>query len=331
MNRRLTDSLFLSARVRALAGGVLWTAGLLLALPSPFDPAWAKALLLLAPLVLVPLGLDLAATTGTVGRPIRLWHVVTCLQLPAAVLLGTAYFLPQGSVACCLAIPWLATTALMALCGLLWLRQRGLRPWDAACVDAGLVYAAVGGAWALADRLGFRPLDFDPIIVLLTAIHFHYAGFLLPIATGLAMRHCPGRVAGLAGLGVVVSVPLVAVGITASQLRAGPVIECAAAWLMAAGGVLTAWLHLQLALASDWPRLVRVLWLTAGLSLLGSMALAATYGSRFYAPVAWLDIPWMRVLHGTANALGFGLAGVLGWYLARPSTPADTTAKGITG
>lgn len=47
--------------------------------------------------------------------------------------------------------------------------------------------------------------------------------------------------------------------------------------------------------------------------------LAAIYGSRFYVPMPWLDIPWMRAVHGTANALGFGLAGLLAWAMARSS------------
>ena len=44
-----------------------------------------------------------------------------------------------------------------------------------------------------------------------------------------------------------------------------------------------------------------------------TVVLALLYGCRAYFPLAWLDIPWMRAVHGTANALGFGLAGVLGW------------------
>ena len=27
----------------------------------------------------------------------------------------------------------------------------------------------------------------------------------------------------------------------------------------------------------------------------------------------WLDVPWMRAVHGTVNAVGFGLGGVLAW------------------
>ena len=43
--------------VRAVVGGILWVAALLVIRPNPFDAAWAKALLLLAPLALLPIGL----------------------------------------------------------------------------------------------------------------------------------------------------------------------------------------------------------------------------------------------------------------------------------
>jgi YndJ-like protein len=179
-----------------------------------------------------------------------------------------------------------------------------------------LIYLAIGGAWAVSDRLGFRPLDFDPVIVLLTAIHFHYAGFALPLVTGLAARRLDGGTARLAAAGVIAGVPLVAIGITSTQLKAGPLIESLAAWVLAAAGILTASLHLRLAFAPGRP-LVRCLWAVAAVSLAGSMVLAAMYGSRFYIALSWLDIPWMRAFHGTANALGFGLAGLLAWVMAR--------------
>src|SRR4051794_20776159 len=77
--------------VRAGAGAVVWLAGLLATWPSPFDVAWAKALLLLGALVVVPLGLDLVAADATDGWPRRLWLLAAGLQLPTAVLLGAAY------------------------------------------------------------------------------------------------------------------------------------------------------------------------------------------------------------------------------------------------
>ena len=136
-------------------------------------------------------------------------------------------------------------------------------------------------------------------IVLLTAIHFHYAGFVLPLLTGLAARTLGGAAARTAALGVVAGVPLVAAGITATQLGLGPWLECLAAWFTAGAGLVTAWLHLRLAAQPAWRGMVRSLWAMAGLSLGGSMILAAVYGGRGYAAVVWLDIPWMRALHGS--------------------------------
>lgn len=335
---------------RILVGAALWLGFLLAVRPGPFDPAWIPALLLLAPMVLVPLGLgllDRAEPSGAAGEPgggrsvpvrslglpARFFRLAVRLQLPAAGLLAVAHLLRQGPLAAALALPWLAVAGLLALTGLLRIgcriRRRGVRPLAPFVADAGLVYLAVGAAWAVADRLGFRPLDFSAIIVVLTAVHFHYAGFVLPVVTGLAARRLGGPVAGLAGIGVIAAVPLVAVGITATQLGLGPEIEALAAWVMATAGVLVAGLHLRLAFGSGAPGTARALWGVAALSLLGSMILAALYGARFHVPaVRGLDIAWMQALHGAANAVGFGLCGLLGWARAQ-ATGGPVVARSV--
>ncbi|HTO05065.1 MAG TPA: hypothetical protein VL069_15245, partial [Opitutus sp.] len=66
----------------------------------------------------------------------------------------------------------------------------------------------------------------------------------------------------------------------------------------------------------------RVLFLLAGVSLLFGMSLAGLYASRsLILPLPWLDVPWMRALHGTANALGFGLCGLFAWRTAPVFSP----------
>lgn len=302
-----------------LAGGIVWTLGVLVLSPSVFETRWAQALLLFASLVLVPLGLPLLTGEEGEGAVERsLLRIATTAQLPAALLLAGALLLTPGWAAAALAVPWLGVTGLLALTGLARVRRRGLGPLSELSIDAALIYVVVGSGWTILDRLGIRPLGFEAVIVLLTAIHFHYAGFVLPLLTGLALRDGDGPAGRVAGLGVIAGVPLVALGITATQLRLGGWLECLAAWVLAVAGMATAWLHLRLAGRRDKPPLVRVLWGISAVSLGASMVLAALYGSRFYAPILWLDIPWMRALHGTANALGFGLAGVLGWTLAAP-------------
>ena len=102
-------------------------------------------------------------------------------------------------------------------------------------------------------------------------------------------------------------------------------LELVAALLMAVSGMAVAVVHVWLALQDRWPVVVQCLWMVAGCSLFAGMLLAALYGVRsVFAPWPWLDIPWMRALHGTINALGFGLCGTLGWWVAVNKQPLDT-------
>ncbi len=302
---------------RALVGGVAWVLALIWLSPSPFETVWAQALLVLAPLCVLPLGLALVPPGDENHARTRLLRAALLLQPPSALFLASAYLLPQGPYSAALALPWLLTTGLLALFGVLRVGQRGWKRLDEHCMDAGLIYVVVGSGWVMLDRLAVRPLDFEPVIVLLTAIHFHYAGFALPFATALALREATGVVTRLAGLGVIAGVPLVAIGITATQLRFGPFLECLAAWVLATSGMLTAWLQVRLATQSRWSPLARSLWAVSALSLAASMMLAALYGTRFYLPLAWLDIPWMRALHGTANALGFAIPSLWAWNASK--------------
>jgi hypothetical protein len=298
-----------------LAGGLLWLAVVLFRAPSPFDPDWAKASLMLVPLVLLPMVLSLLDDPAAGETHQRAWRLAGTLQFGAALLLGSSLLLSQGMLAAALAAPWVVVTGLLAVCGVVRLWQHRQGPMHECSINAGLAFLMVGSLWAVLDRAGIQPLGFEPVIVLLTAIHFHYAGFLLPLLTGLAGRQISGIAPRVAAGGVVVAVPLTAIGITATQLGFAPLLECGFAALLASAGTLTAWLYFRLSLARRVPKSVRVLWLLAATSLTVGMALAATYGMRFYVDVRWLDIPWMRAAHGTLNSLGFSLPAILGWML----------------
>ena len=273
-------------------------------------------MLLLSPLVLVPLGLRLDAQRAETALLFPCWRVAVRLQLPSALLLAAAFASPQGLLAASLGLPWLATTTLLGLVALARLWQRGLTAVSELSMDAAWIFLPVGAGWAALSRWGARPLDFEPIIVLLTAAHFHHAGFVLPLVTGLAGRAAGGKTAWVAAVGVVGGVPLVAAGITATQLGCAPILEVVAAMLTTLAALLTAWLHFQLAGERRWPGLARGSWLLASLVLVGGMSLAGLYGCRSLVPLAWLDIPWMRAWHGSGNALGFGLPVMFAWALA---------------
>lgn len=305
----------------ALGFGV-WCALLISFQPQPRDVLWARWLLVLPPLVLVPLGLRLRqrATSGQ-SDSTRLAPRVAIVGLPAALCLTVSQRLEQGWSVALLATPWLMIAGLIAFAGARDAWQHRRAGVARLCLDAGLVYLAVGAAWAVIDRSGWRPLDFEPVIVMLTAIHFHFAGFVLPIVTGLTAQRLGGAIPKTACIAVVAGMPLVAIGITGSKIGFNPAIEAIAAIWMSAAGTLSAGCVLCLAWQRPSMATVRALWTVAGISLAIGMVLSGLYGVRGFLPLAWLDIPLMRITHGTINALGFALPAIVGWFWdSRPAS-----------
>lgn len=282
-------------------GTVLWVVWLSIAGLRITD-----ALLLLSPLVLHPLVLA-TVVEGDFAEPGRWWHWARRAQLPGAACLLAAFEAPVGMEAGLLALPWVVATGLTALVGALRLWRRAWSDPHEVGLDAALLFVMVGATWAAASRAGLNPLGFSDIIVLLTAEHFHYAGFVLPVLATLVARELgPERWWPLPVL-LVGGVVLTAIGITVS-----PLIEVVAALCVVGGGIGVATGQLLTArrTASGYAALLLAL---SGMSLLFAMALAMIYAIGEARGVPWPSIPNMIVLHGTANALGTSLLGVWGW------------------
>jgi hypothetical protein len=307
----------MSNRTKAFIGAVAWLAFVGAARVSPLAAPWTEVLLTFCAFVLMPLALDLIVERRDSGKIARTMTWVHYAQLPAAALLALACGMKPGLWALLATIPWAGVTALLAVVGLgRMLRDAWSRPIDRLSTDVGLVYILIGGVWAMADRGGLRPMRLDPEIVALTAVHFHFAGFLLPIFAGLILRQMPeSRFATRAAVGVALGVPAVAVGITATQLGASPAIEAAAGSALAISAMAIAILHVRWAVDATATRMgARVLLGVAGSSLFFAMLLSLIYAGRgFTTLLPWLGLPQMRAIHGTLNAVGFGLCGVLGW------------------
>ncbi len=265
-----------------------------------------ESLIVLSPLVLHPLVIALAQTQ--IAAP-RLHTFVRWMQLPCAALLAVALAHAPSLLAAVLALPWLVVTGLTAVLGLQRLRKRGIAPLHELAIDGGLAFVSVGGLWAVATCAGFTPLDFSPTIVALTAAHFHYAGFVLPVLSGIAVGHVNRSYTRWIPIAILGGVPLVAVGITAS-----PLVEMVGAIVLAAGAVATAVTQLSVA-ANARRRLVALLLAGSALALLWGISLAVIYAVGEYRGLPWPSIPEMVHLHGSVNALGYGLVATWAWTL----------------
>ncbi|MBL9188710.1 MAG: YndJ family transporter [Opitutaceae bacterium] len=302
-------------------GVAAWAGFLVLIGADPVQANWAQVLIVFAALVVMPLAMSLLTETGETGAPARLLRWSSLLQALAALALAGAYLLKPGLWAALAAVPWwFFTLALAGVAGLRLRRERWGRSLDGMCADAAMLFIAVGGTWTLIDRAGWQPLKFPTEIVTLTAVHFHYAGFVLPLVAGLLHRELFFlRFSAQVAVGVVLGVPTLALGITATQLGWGRSLETAAALWLALAGLALGILHGRLAIEGRRvSRATRVLLGVAGGSLFFGMVLASAYALRI-GP--WLELPQMRALHGSINAFGFALCGLIAWRRMRGSSP----------
>lgn len=304
---------------RASAGGALiW---LLVSLLLPADVAGGPMiarLFLLAPLVLVPLALPLAGPVG-VGWPTVAVRWAVRLQPWGALLATLSFLLPASLLAAGLAAGWLLVAGLVALAGAGRLLTASGRPGAADGVRAaGMLLLPVGAAWLCFARLDIAPLGFGNPIALLTAVHFHYTGFVAPVIAGqvgqwLAARHHRAQpLFTWLAAGLIAGTPVVAVGFTVGSVS----IQLAGALILA----LSLWGLAALILGAVVPvlasRLAGGLLVVAALAVSVAMLLAVGYAAQPLAGFLGLSIPLMAATHGVLNALGFGLCGLLGWRLA---------------
>jgi hypothetical protein len=281
-------------RTPLITGFILWL--LLFAGKIPFSPyanEQVHILLLAAPLFLLPSFLYLKGYTKE-----SLLRV-----LIAAALFSLAFQVPKGALGALLVIPWL----LVALYEVWqsWRYDLELSLMSITALAANIFWL-VAAAWAIPDRLGYSPLDYDPVIILLTVVHFHYAGYILLQLYLLGKPYWTKAYGRFVGILLLIGMPMVAIGISATQVGLPVMIESLTVTIMALGGIGVGLGYLHMA----WKEkkvITMLLWMISGLCLLVGMSLAMLYGWRFHHDYQWLSIPWMYAVHGTFNSMGFAL------------------------
>ena len=261
-------------------------------------------------LVIVPLGLSLVPAQG-----LSLYRVAVLAQPVAAVPTLGSFYVQTGPLAASLSSVWAILTGLIALIGLVRLKSRGPNPVEESSIDAGLLYLPVAGVWLVVYRLGVQPFDYGETIILLTVIHFHFAGFAAPIIAGmsgrvLATRKHPPRMFRFSVFAIVGSMPLVATGITFS-----PWLGLIGTVLLSAGLVMLAVLTAGWVIPAIPSRVPRFLLLIGALSNCAAMVLACLYAYSLPMKILIIDIPTMALTHGVLNAFGFVACSLLAWTM----------------
>jgi hypothetical protein len=176
-----------------------------------------------------------------------------------------------------------------------------------------VVLVPIGAGWLVLSRFGATPLGFEEPIVLLTAVHFHYAAFSALVLVGLSGRYVRSdRTYRTIVAGTVAGTPLLAAGITFS-----PVLELAGALTLC----LSLWTWSALCLKEIVPRastpLARAMLTVSSLAVVPSMGLALLYAWGEWSGAPIVALSQVARVHGPLNALGFVLCGLLGFRAAR--------------
>ena len=271
-----------------------------------------EGLFALALVASVPLGATIALTltrpSGREALPRAVGAVALAISGAAVAL-----FLDRGPVAAVLAGPWLLVCVALALTAVarssaeLFARRAGLLGAWRIGLLAAMGFLVVGATWAVIDRAGLEPFGFGRTIVLLTAVHFHVAGFVLTLGGALAMRERPGRGITGAVASLVIGTPLTALGFFGF-----PIVSWIGALLVAGGGIGIGAATLAVARrVPDGP--ARVCLAVGGATLFLTMPLAAAYATGTTFGIGFLDIPAMAALHGGLNVVGFAIPTMIGW------------------
>lgn len=255
------------------------------------------AVQLLAVWVVVPLGLGLIDELPE-RRSLRRTH-------PVGALLATAgLVLPTGPLAAAFATGYGAWCLAAAANGAILLGRGSPRRPHTYAPAVALLSLPVAALGMVAARGGWELFGFELVMLTLTSVHFHFAGFAAALLSGLTAGAVRRRWAEVACAAALVSPALIGIGFFAGPTAQLPgVLALTVALIVLAVPTLRA-----------RPDPLRT---TSALAVLAPMVLAAwwTVGLAFEVP--HLSLAWTAATHGVVNALGYAVCGLLGWRRAQ--------------
>lgn len=289
---------------------------------QPWVMQVVEGVVLLAAAGVVPLGARLLAEPHRDGAPAPLERPRRVLFALGPVCVLVALVQPHGGLALALSLPWVFATLVLALQGLVRLAERPRRCLPDLAADLARIYLPVGALWLAAYLGDLTVMGFAGLQCLLTAAHFHYAGFGACAVVALLGRSlddegdavgAPWRVLyTLGGAGLLVGVPLLAAGIAVWRP-----LEHVAAWDVALATAATGLVLVRRATrpSAGWARGMSAL---AGLATLVSATLALQFAAHGFARLGGDALARMVRYHGLVNALGFVGCALVAFAVATP-------------
>ncbi|MED3628440.1 YndJ family protein [Bacillus subtilis] len=210
------------------------------------------------------------------------------------------------------ALIWWMYTVFNALYAILRLWETKIHRIEETSVLFGLIYLAGGGFWFFAYAAHLQIMQFGPLIILLTAVHFHYSAFLIPIFNGLLGRTIRKHRMLYSWITwvILLSPLLIALGITYSKT-----LDVIAVSIYMAAIYLHAFLVFTAAFRTKTGTfLIRL----SSAVLMITIAFSMIYSFGVFRQEVTLTINQMIWIHGFVNAFGVILPALIGWRIEDP-------------
>ncbi|ARB37177.1 putative membrane protein YndJ [Bacillus subtilis] len=207
------------------------------------------------------------------------------------------------------ALIWWMYTVFNALYAILRLWETKIHRIEETSVLFGLIYLAGGGFWFFAYAAHLQIMQFGPLIILLTAVHFHYSAFLIPIFNGLLGRTIRKHRMLYSWITwvILLSPLLIALGITYSKT-----LDVIAVSIYIAAIYLHAFLVFTAAFRTKTGTfLIRL----SSAVLMITIAFSMIYSFGVFRQEVTLTINQMIWIHGFVNAFGVILPALIGWRI----------------
>lgn len=262
---------------------------------------WYFLMLTVAQLLFVPLTLQLI-----LKKENRLYYTFAIPAFASVFILQTT---TNTNLELLFAAIYLLFTFVVAIYGLQRFIQRGFAHIEEFMIDAGMMYLFIGGVWFFASVTEIDT-GFSPILTWLTAIHFHYSSFLLPIFLGFL-----GRLHKITAYNIVCTIILISPIVVALGITFSPWLELVSVVLYIIGIYGFIVLAFRAPFASALQKsLVLLSFGALGITILFSLLYAV--GNVF--GIFHVSINFMLKFHGFFNCILFALCGMIGWSIFTP-------------
>ncbi|MBE7103337.1 hypothetical protein FT637_09790 [Bacillus cereus] len=266
-----------------------------------------EAIILLSILLFIPMSFGIIDKKTRNGSYLLFYKFISFLYPIAAISAMLAFVTNHFFFA----LLWFVYTGIVALFGVSRLLERGWKPLEETAIDSAFIYLFLGGFWFFASVAKLSIMHFSSDIVLLTAAHFHYSAFLLPLSAGLLgrKRERGSKLYDAIMFIIVISPMTVAIGITYSR-----VFEFFAVliYLCAIYGYgVNVWRTKFNTISA------KVLLVLSSSTLMVTIMFSLIYSYGNFKQVMTITIAQMVWIHGVVNGIGVALPAFVGWMIEK--------------